>query len=55
MPKPTHKEPSPGDAPSISFHSLMGVLVSSTWKLASRVNGKEVTMLIDGGSTNNFP
>lgn len=33
----------------------MGVLVPSTLKIASKINGKDVIVLIDGGLINNFP
>lgn len=42
------------DAPCISFHALMGKLVPSTLKIAGSINGQEVIVLVDGGSTNNF-
>lgn len=32
----------------------MGKLVPWTLKIASSINGKEVVVLVDGGSTNNF-
>lgn len=32
----------------------MGKLVPSTLKLAGTINGQEVVVLVDGGSTNNF-
>ncbi|XP_039129157.1 uncharacterized protein LOC120265351 [Dioscorea cayenensis subsp. rotundata] len=48
------EEPPAADQPSISFHALTGALVPSTLKLAGSINGKSVTVLIDGGSTNNF-
>lgn len=42
------------DDPCISFHALMGKLVPSTLKLAGLINGKEIVVLVDEGSTNNF-
>ncbi|XP_039121357.1 uncharacterized protein LOC120258078 [Dioscorea cayenensis subsp. rotundata] len=42
------------EEPSISFHALMGQLVPSTLKLAGTINGHNVVVLVDGGSTNNF-
>lgn len=47
-------EAAAGEVPCISFHALVGALVPSTLKLAGKINGKVVTVLIDGGSTNNF-
>ncbi|XP_039138145.1 uncharacterized protein LOC120275588 [Dioscorea cayenensis subsp. rotundata] len=41
-------------SPSISFHALMGHVVPSTLKLVESINGQEVLILVDGGSTNNF-
>lgn len=43
-----------GGTPCISFHTLIGVLVPSTLKIIGRIHFKEVVVLIDGGSTNNF-
>ncbi|KAH7676680.1 Acid proteases protein [Dioscorea alata] len=40
--------------PCISFNALMGQIVPSTLKLAGSINGKEIIVLVDGGSTNNF-
>lgn len=42
------------DTPGISFHALTGQVVPSTLKIAGHVQGKEVIVLVDGGSTNNF-
>lgn len=42
------------EVPSISFHALMGHVVSSTLKLIGSINGQEILILVDGGSTNNF-
>lgn len=42
------------DAPCISFHTLNGVVVLSTLKLVDFINMQAITVLIDGGSTNNF-
>ncbi|XP_039127559.1 uncharacterized protein LOC120263664 [Dioscorea cayenensis subsp. rotundata] len=47
-------EPPSEEIPSISFHAFTGALVPSTLKIAGIINGKRVTVLIDGGSTNNF-
>lgn len=47
-------EPPAGEQPSISFHALTGALVPSTLKIDGTIHGKRVTVLIDGGSTNNF-
>lgn len=47
-------EPPLEKQPSISFHALTGALVPSTLKIAGTINGKNITVLIDGGSTNNF-
>ncbi|KAH7661405.1 Acid proteases protein [Dioscorea alata] len=41
-------------SPSISFHALMGHTVPATLKLAGSINGQDVFILVDGGSTNNF-
>lgn len=41
-------------SPCISFHALMEQLVPSTLKLAVPINRHKITVLIDGGSTNNF-
>lgn len=38
----------------ISLHALTGQLVPTTLKLEGVINGRDVTVLIDGGSTNNF-
>ena len=42
------------NTPSISFHALRGQPIPSTSKVAGSINGKEVIVLVDGGSTNNF-
>lgn len=47
-------EPLAGEQPSILFYALTGALVPSTLKIDGTIHGKKVTMLIDGGSTNNF-
>ena len=50
----SHDEECTPEGPCISFYALTGQLVPSTLKLADTVNGHEVIVLIDGGSTNNF-
>ena len=54
-------EPEPPDLavveegiPCISFHALNGYRVPSTLKIAGKIYGKELVVLIDSGSTNNF-
>lgn len=54
-------EPEPPDIavaeegiPCISFHALNGYMVPSTLKIAGKIYGKELVVLIDSGSTNNF-
>lgn len=47
-------EPPSEEIPSISFHAFTGALVPSTLKITGIINGKRVTVLIDGGSTNSF-
>ncbi|XP_039126949.1 uncharacterized protein LOC120263108 [Dioscorea cayenensis subsp. rotundata] len=54
-------EPEPPDAvaeeatnPCISFHALNGLTIPSTLKITGKIHGKDVVVLIDGGSTNNF-
>ena len=42
------------EPPCISFHVLTDQVVPSTLKLLGSVWGREVVVLIDGGSTNNF-
>lgn len=42
------------DNPCISYHALTGQVVPSTLKLIGTINGKEIIVLVDGGSTNNF-
>ncbi|XP_039118795.1 uncharacterized protein LOC120254848 [Dioscorea cayenensis subsp. rotundata] len=42
------------ETPSISLHALTGQVVPSTLKIAGTINGKDIIVLIDGGSTNNF-
>ncbi|GJU76554.1 ty3-gypsy retrotransposon protein [Tanacetum coccineum] len=42
------------DVPTISYHALEGHFVPSTLRLMGQVNGKPITVLIDGGSTHNF-
>lgn len=45
----------PNDSPvQISFHALSGHLNPETLRVTGSVNGHEVAVLIDGGSTNNF-
>lgn len=51
---PPDDPPDPVTLPNILFHALIGQLVPSTLKLAAKINGHPVTLLIDGGSTNNF-
>ena len=43
-----------GGTPCILFHALNGFVVPSTLKIARKIHGKEVVVLIDSGSTNNF-
>lgn len=40
--------------PCISFHALNGFTVPSTLKISGKIHGKDLVVLIDGGSTNNF-
>ena len=40
--------------PEISFHALVGAAHPQTFRVIGKVGNKEVTVLIDGGSTNNF-
>lgn len=42
------------DTPCISFHALMGRMVPSTLKLSGSIIGKEMIVLVDDGSMNNF-
>lgn len=42
------------ETPSISFHALLGHVVPSTLKVAGSINGQEVLILVDKGSTNKF-
>ncbi|XP_039130202.1 uncharacterized protein K02A2.6-like [Dioscorea cayenensis subsp. rotundata] len=42
------------NTPCISYHALNGFLVPSTLKIAGKIFGKPVVVLIDSGSTNNF-
>lgn len=44
----------PDSNPCISYHALNGFPVPSTLKIAGKLFGKEVIVLIDSGSTNNF-
>lgn len=39
---------------SFSLHVLIGQVVPATLKISGSINGHEVVILIDGGSTNNF-
>lgn len=41
-------------APRISYHALTRKLVPSNLKIVSMINGHEVVVLINRGSTNNF-
>lgn len=43
-----------GGTPYISIHALNGFLFPSTLKITGKIHGKEVMVLIDSGSTNNF-
>ncbi|KAL5785695.1 hypothetical protein ACOSQ2_008087 [Xanthoceras sorbifolium] len=40
--------------PKISFHAIAGTTHPQTIRLQGRKKGKEVTILVDGGSTHNF-
>lgn len=40
--------------PEVSFHAITGTTHPQTMRLQGRLNNKEVTVLIDGGSTHNF-
>lgn len=51
---PMLDEPPDGDTPCISFHALNGFSGPSTLKLTGSIHSKQVTVLIDGGSTNSF-
>lgn len=42
------------NTPCISYHALNGFLVPSTLKIAGKLFGKDVMVLIDSGSRNNF-
>lgn len=53
-PEPPDDAAEPGLNPCISFHALNGFTVPSTLKIAGKIHGKELVVLIDGGSTNNF-
>ena len=43
-----------GNTPCISFHMLHGLVVPLTLKIAGKILGKQVVVLIGAGSTNNF-
>ncbi|CAM8905618.1 unnamed protein product [Rhodiola kirilowii] len=51
-----HPDPTlqPTDAPNISLHALEGHFVPSTLRLAAKIDGRQIMVLIDGGSTHNF-
>lgn len=53
-PDPPLEEMPCEDNPCMSFHALIDIMVPSTLKIARTILGKEVIVLIDGGSTNNF-
>ena len=40
--------------PEISFHALAGTNHPQTFRVIGKVGNKDVTVLIDGGSTHNF-
>ncbi|KAL5848937.1 hypothetical protein ACOSQ4_006950 [Xanthoceras sorbifolium] len=42
------------ELPEISFHAITGTTHPQTIRLQGRMKGKEVIMLVDGGSTHNF-
>jgi len=47
-------EPSEEAIPEISFHALAGTAHPQTFRIIGRVGNRDLTMLIDGGSTHNF-
>ncbi|KAH0781471.1 hypothetical protein KY290_001069 [Solanum tuberosum] len=46
--------PQENDLAEISFHAILGQSVGATMKLQGEINGKEVLILVDSGSTHNF-
>ncbi|KAL5784030.1 hypothetical protein ACOSQ2_006422 [Xanthoceras sorbifolium] len=44
----------PETVPEISFHAMSGTTHLQTFRVNGRVKNKEITILIDGGSTHNF-
>ena len=40
--------------PTISYHSLDGIITPQTLKIEGYIKNKKVIVLIDSGSTNNF-
>lgn len=53
-PEPPPAEVIVQDTPCISYHAMNGYSVPSTLKIPGKIHGKEILVLIDGGSTNNF-
>jgi hypothetical protein len=47
-------EPFEEAIPKISFHALAGTTHPQTFRVIGRVGNRDLTMLIDGGSTHNF-
>jgi hypothetical protein len=47
-------EPSEEAIPEISFHALAGTTHPQTFRVIGRVGNRDLSMLIDGGSTHNF-
>lgn len=52
--EPIQEEAWIADTPSISLYTLTGQVVLSTLKIIDIINGKDIIVFIDGGSTNNF-
>ncbi|GMJ02876.1 hypothetical protein HRI_003956800 [Hibiscus trionum] len=42
------------EQPWVSFNTLAGCYTPNTWRVTGRVQGQDVRILIDGGSTHNF-
>ncbi|XP_038687486.1 uncharacterized protein LOC119986865 [Tripterygium wilfordii] len=49
-----HDDPSMADLAEISFHAILGKSSGTTMKLLGTVQGRQVLILIDSGSTHNF-